>query len=198
LTVMSNRICRVGGSGRNKGVTLLELIVALFILGLAILPLITSFGQSYALSTKQIEQETALKIAEAAGSKLMAVRFEDLNKPPVAIDIPFDVETADGISSGKIALSGSPANGAGSLDIGRMNYKIGVAVTRDFEGDNTNPKALSFQYYKDPVSAGVGPLPSYVATYACSDDFLRIDIVVRYGNPPQSISLTTYRGDLKR
>jgi hypothetical protein len=165
--------------------------MAIVIVGLALLPILQTFSQSYVLATKQHEQQAALKIAEAVLNKAMGVRFAELNGPATAQNIPLDIQTQEGTLSGILEMAGNPAFGSGSVRLGRMTYGIQLETARQFTGTpynpGTNPNMLTYHFHDGAPE-----------TYYCPDDVLRLFVRVRFGNPAAEVTLTTYRTDLHR
>ncbi len=181
--------------------------MATMLLALAAFPLIRSFSQSYEVATRQVEQESTAKIAEAAMNKLLSVRFDDLNSAIPAVSVPFEVETPSGPVAAKIDLAGAPAQGTGTFIIGGTTSRVGVAVRRAFTGHRgimtpaATAKALTFSYAVPAVSIGLPPPPPpglVVATYACPDDFLGILVRVSSGRGDRELRLSGFRGDMRR
>jgi len=181
--------------------------MAALLLALAAVPLIQSFSQSYEIATRQVEQETIAKVAEAALNKLMSGRFDDLNAAVVKVAVPFEIQTPAGPVSAKIDLLGSPAQGTGTFVISGIPYRVQVAVARMFAGHHgvltpaATAKALTFSYAAPANTMGLPPPPPpglVVATYSCPDDFLRILVKVTSGRGDREMRLITCRGDMRR
>lgn len=186
---------------------MVEVLLAMFIMALAVLPLFRTFSQSYALATKQSEQQMALKIAEAAINKLLAVQFAQLSGDAPPEDVPFEVQAPSGAVGGVLALvpgGGSLCTiGTASLQLGgRKEFSVQVQVEREFEGRAMGappvigPKTLLFSYCEDSyVDAAI---PMIVQQYACSDHLLRISVNVTFGLPQMTLALHTFRVDMNR
>ncbi|HNW35247.1 MAG TPA: hypothetical protein PKM25_09975 [Candidatus Ozemobacteraceae bacterium] len=191
----------------RAGISLIEILMAALFLAMAAFPLIRSFSQSHEIATRQVEQETTAKVAEAALNKLMSGRFDDLNAAVVTVAVPFEIQTPSGPASATIDLLGSPAQGTGTFVISGTPYRVQVAVERAFTGHHgaltpaASANALTFSY---AVPAGIPGLPPppppglAVATYSCPDDFLRILVKVTAGRSNREMRLITYRGDMRR
>ena len=61
---------------KRTGVSLVEIIVALLILALAAIPAVGTFSTYYSASTKQMEQEMALKIAESVINLMHTISYD--------------------------------------------------------------------------------------------------------------------------
>lgn len=171
----------------RRAISLIELMVALVLVGIAIIPIIPVFTQSYVSSSRQIDQEMAIKIAEATVNQMGAVRFDQLINAGGGVAVPLRYEVPGGTVNTTLTLSGSPSTGSASFKIARTPYEVGVGVTKLYDAV-ANP--LVFSYY-DAFSCKV-------ATYACPDDFLKIDVMVKYqpGDIPVIASLTSLRANL--
>ena len=170
-----------------RGLSLIELMVAMVLVGIAIMPIIPVFTQSYVSSSRQVDQEMAIKIAEATVNQMMSVRFDLLNNPGAGTVVPLRYEVPHGTVNIGLSLVGSPAMGTASFQIAKTPFQVGVSVTRLFDVV-ANPMVLS---YYDAFA-------NRVATYCCPDDFLKVDVAVEYqpGNVPVVASLTTFRANL--
>jgi hypothetical protein len=203
------------------GVTLAEILLAMLILGMAVLPIIRAFSQSYALAGRRLDQEIALKMAEATLNTLMGVKFDTLDKPSGDSTIPMRFETP---SNPNLAVdfplgpSGSdgPAQGTLALTVGKSTFTIEAKVIRVFQGvpphvtppTSPDPPLLYLTYpYNEygPIAAGTGlvdyaPIASHVASYTCPDNFLGIQVHVRYSvnNLPQEFSTCSFRSNLNQ
>ncbi|HNV70850.1 MAG TPA: type II secretion system protein [Candidatus Ozemobacteraceae bacterium] len=173
--------------GRQHGISLIELMVALVLVGIAVIPVIPVFTQSYVSSSRQVDQEMAIKIAEATVNQMGAVRFDHLNNPGVGVSVPLRYEVPGGTVNASLNLSGSPGTGSASFKIAKTPYEVGVSVTRLFDAVS-NPLVF---YYFDAFAGKI-------ASYACPDDFLKIDVLVQYqpGDVPVIASLTSFRANL--
>lgn len=187
-------------TSRARGLTMPEVLVAIAIMAIAVFPLIRAFSQSYGLASKQAFQEQALKIGEAVLAKLLAVRFEMLDQPSGVAVVPFEVIHPSGTLNGTLELAGSPALGSGSLDTGKVTYRIETRTTREYAGPAGGPQALMFSYVlpmpPPPPAPPFPPVPT-LATYSCPDPFLKLEVTVSYaeGLP---VKLATFRADLRR
>ncbi len=203
----------------GKGVTLVEVLIAMFIFGLSVLPIISTFSQSFTLASKQVDQEMGLKIAEAAMNKVCAVEFGALDTQksgPANTPLPFEIQTPAGMVNTVINLGSSnlsTAAGGGMVTIGKTEFRINVSTSKEFEGFSfpvvtppTNALVYSFPDLT-PLNPPAGlpffpPPPDFppgaiIASYSCPQSFLKINVDVTYGDPRRTISLTSFRADLR-
>ncbi|MBI3038606.1 hypothetical protein HYY75_06070 [bacterium] len=183
----------------KSGVTLLEILLSLVILLLAILPIIQTFTQSYQLTGRQIQQETAVKVAEAAINKLMATRFDFLDNAstPVIVPLLLDLPGAPGIQA-DLRLEGNPAQGTGTFSFVNIPFKIIVEVNHLFKGPAGSPNSLWLSYAFNKFDDVNVPIATYVASYSCPDSFLGMNVRVRYTVNNQTVEtvLNTCRANL--
>ena len=173
-----------------RGLSLVEVLVALFLITMIILPIMKSLPQSFGLAGRQADQEIAIKIGESAVNTLLAVPFEVVNGTPGPKAIPFEVQTGSGTLPTQLLIDG--ANGTGSVRIGRTDFLISIALEPEYRGPPQASTALVFGFM-DPVS----PTPG-LASYACPDPFIRIQVNVEYGQRGVPVSLATFRADLRQ
>ncbi len=195
----------------NKhAVTLVELTIALFILSMAILPAVGTFSTYFTTSTKQMEQEMALKIAESVINLFQTVSYELIQEN--AIDsLPLDIQTPDGTIKGTLVFKKNPDKVVGQsadgqslgidnnsylqaysedIQINRVKYKVEVNVVRIFRPQipsNPHRDALDFTYYDNTASE---PLK-----YSSQDNAFIFNVTVKFGkaNP---IKLSSFRVDM--
>ncbi|MBF0545383.1 MAG: hypothetical protein HQM08_13165 [Candidatus Riflebacteria bacterium] len=175
----------------------MEILVALSIAGMAIFPMLRFYSQTYILASKQVEQENALKIAEAAINKIMGIAYSELNNNPEifpGINLPFNLQTQDGTCAFSISLSGSPMCGKGNVRIGKTDYEISLNTKRLFSGPGGAPSSMKLSYASFKPAATP---PVEINFYSCPDDSLKVSIIVKYGEPPQNVSLCIFRPDLR-
>ncbi len=182
---------------KKRGVSLAEILMALLILALAVLPAVGSFSTYYGTATRQMEQEIALKLGEAVINVLMTVNYPDLVLGNIT-DVPIMVQLPAGELAANISFDGNVGTGS-AIAIGRANFDISTSVTRAFEGQSIMAPhfdAMELKYFA-PLPGPGGVPPGKIATYSCFDDLLTINVVVNYGgaNP---ITLSTFRADLTR
>ena len=195
----------------NKhAVTLVELIIAMFILSLAILPAVGTFSTYFSTSTRQMEQEMALKIAESVINLFQTVSYELIQER--AIDsLPLDIQTPDGTVKGTLVFKNNPDKIVGEsadgkslgvdnnsylqacsedIHINRRKYKVEVNVVRVFRPQvpsTPHKEALDFTYYDCTASETV--------KYSCQDNAFVFNVTVKFGkaNP---IKLSSFRVDM--
>ncbi|MBF0409112.1 MAG: hypothetical protein HQM10_17320 [Candidatus Riflebacteria bacterium] len=184
---------------KTNAFSMIEVVLAIVITVMAVLPMIKAFSQSYSLSSKQIDQENALKIAESAMNKLMVVAFSDLNNNPETnpgISIPFEFQTQNGLNSFSVNMRGSPMCGTGSVSLGKTIYEISVVIRRIFSGPNASPQAINFAYHKH-VPDSMPPVFE-VASYSCPDDALHINVNVKYSGNQNTFKISSLKTDLRK
>ena len=149
---------------RRAGLSLIEILMALFILTIAVLPAIGTFSGYYGVATRQMEQEMALKLGEAVVNVLMTANYS-LLKDGAIPSLPLNIQTPSGSFAGTLTFAGSYASGT-PVTIGKTRYIIGAEVKKIFLAqDITAPhnNALEFSWISPdapPVpSAGAAPPP---------------------------------------
>ena len=189
----------------RRGVSLVEILVALVIMALAILPAIGAFSTSYGTATRQIEQETALKLGAAVVNVLLSANYDKLITGTLGT-VPLNIQTPTGAFSGSLEFTGMTASST-SVAIGRATYSISARVATVFRAQNIDTPhndALVFgfrDFAAPPVPPGPPPPPpappAPVATYSCFDDLVCIKVRVDYGQR-EAIDLETFRADMSR
>ncbi|HNS08471.1 MAG TPA: prepilin-type N-terminal cleavage/methylation domain-containing protein [Candidatus Ozemobacteraceae bacterium] len=187
---------------RRAGLSLIEILMALFILTIAVLPAIGTFSGYYGVATRQMEQEMALKLGEAVVNVLMTANYS-LLKDGAIPSLPLNIQTPSGSFAGTLTFAGSYASGT-PVTIGKTRYIIGAEVKKIFLAqDITAPhnNALEFSWISPdapPVpSAGAAPPPPPVATYSCFNDLICLKVTVDFGGA-KPIELATFRADMAR
>ena len=179
----------------NQGITLVEVLIALLILMGTILPVISAFSKYYGTSSKQLDQEIALKITEATMNKLLSAKFSSLNSSGSNIEFPLNFETPAGIFSGLFKFSGNDGY-SNDIKLGANVYKITAKTSKLFIGQDPlavpPPTALAsgalvFRYAED----------TSVKTYICTDDMISIQMNTKYGkNQTKTLQIITLRADM--
>ncbi|PKL50283.1 MAG: hypothetical protein CVV42_03240 [Candidatus Riflebacteria bacterium HGW-Riflebacteria-2] len=184
------------------GVSLVEILVALVIMALAILPAIGAFSTSYGTATRQIEQETALKLGEAVINVLLTVNYNKLLEGSLDT-IPLNIQTPSGEFKGSLEFSGMTASST-AVAIGRASYSVSVWVNTVFRAQNIETPhndALVFGFRDFEAPPGPPPVPpappAPVATYSCFDDLVCVKVRVDYGQR-EAVDLETFRADMSR
>lgn len=180
---------------RQRGVSLPEILMALLILAVAVLPAVGAFTRYYGVATRQMDQEIALKLGEAVINVLMTVNYTRLSQGMIP-NIPLNVQLPSGAYTGSLNFSGMEATGT-SIVIGKVDYRISASVTPVFRAQNIDVPhfdALEFKFYEKLPGPGGAP-PGEIATYSCFDDLLAINVSVKYG-PGAPIRLSTFRTDM--
>ena len=176
------------------GITLIEILIALIILVVTVLPVISVFSKYYGVSSKQLSQEVALKITEAAMNELLSARFSSLDGG--SLSIPLNLETSAGRFSGTFNFSGHKGS-SNKIKLGVTTYQLVASTTKIFEAQDPlgapNPKALVFRYLTDTG----GPSPT-IATYACTDDMISIEMGIKYGKFNKKLDIVTFRADMSK
>ena len=201
-----SRTSRLKSSVSSRcGVSLVEILVALVIMALAILPAIGAFSTSYGTATRQIEQETALKLGEAVVNVLLTVNYDKLLSGNLGT-VPLNIQTPSGDFKGSLEFSGTTASST-SVAIGRATYSVSAWVNRVFQAQNIEAPhndALVFEFRNFDLPPGPPPPPppppappAPVATYSCFDDLVCIKVRVDYGQR-EAVDLETFRADMSR
>ncbi len=177
----------------RSGLSLVEVLMAFFIISIAVLPAIGTFSGYYGVATRQMEQEMALKLGEAVINVLMTTTYSELKDGSVT-SIPLNIQTPSGSVEGALNFAGFNASGT-PVTIGKTSYSISARITKVFLAQNIftpHDKALEFSWNL-PESAP--PAPPKIATYSCRDDLLCIKVSVDYGGA-KPFELATFRADM--
>ncbi|MFZ5951792.1 MAG: type IV pilus modification PilV family protein [Candidatus Rifleibacteriota bacterium] len=196
------KLCR----SNRSGVTLVEIMMAIVILALAVLPVIGTFSKFYGTASRQLEQETALKISEATMNKLMSHRYSELVTGS-SFNLALDFQTPAGVLTGSLSFGGSTGS-SGPIKIGNVTYNITAEVEKVFIAQDIltpHPNAMELKYAMDPTDPAAPPAPpipgppplAVIATYSCSDDLIMIKLKVNYGGP-KDVELVSFRADMSR
>ncbi len=179
----------------TQGITLIEITVAIFILGVAAIPMIGLFIGYYDGATRQLEQDVALKIAESTLSVLMNTKYSDLAHGTIGT-LEVEVTTEEGLHPIKLMFTKNKSEDA-KIKIGRNTYDVKAQVEKVFEGFNfqTNKNAktncATFNYLDLRDSK------PKTSQYKSFDDLLTLVVEVGYGgNVP--IVLSSFRADMVR
>lgn len=179
----------------KRGLSLAEILMALLILAMAVLPAIGTFSQYYGTATRQMDQEIALKLGEAVINVLMTVTYGPLAHGKIP-SIPLNIQLPSGAYSGSLDFDGYLATGT-ALNIGKARFSISASVTTVFRAQNIKTPhldAMELSYMgKWPGPGGVPP--GEIATYSCFDDLIVIRVSVDYGGG-QPVELATFRADM--
>lgn len=186
---------------KNRGITLVEICIALLVLALAILPTIGTFSTFYGTASKQMEQEMGLKLAEAVINKLNSVSY-DLLLDKALGEMPIDIQAPDGTLTGSINFTEStgPAVMTGScnnIQINKTKYLIDVEIFKLFEGPTesmgniTTDNSLIYQYLGKNLESDT----LEKMTYICSDNMYLFNVTVKFGKT-QPITLSAFRADM--
>jgi len=183
-----NRSISATESGR-RGLSLVELLMAFFLIALIILPIMRALPQSFGIASRQADQEIAIKIGESTVNTLLAVPFEVVSGSPGTRHVPFDLQTGSGTIPVSLQIAG--LLGTGSVRIGRTDYLIRITLKPEYSGPPPAPSALVFGFAAPPPAAGI-------ASYACPDLFMMIRVDVEYGQRGVPVKLATFRADLRQ
>ncbi len=193
---------------RKSGVSLVEILIAMLILALAILPAVGTFSSYYGSSTRQMEQEMALKIAEATVNLLNSVSFEMFIDETITVaPLSLDIQTPDGSYNGKLyfkkGLESDPSKygftGTTStvesekLKINRVEYKIKVEAQRIYQAQvisAPHDNAMGLNYF----AVGEDGTPT-TERYECFDDMYIFNVEVAFGNA-FPIRISSFRTDM--
>ncbi len=197
------RISLISCPSRRAGLSLVEILMALFILTIAVLPAIGAFSGYYGVATRQMEQEMALKLGEAVVNVLMAANYSELKDGAIP-PLPLNIQTPSGSFAGTLTFTGGYASGS-AVTIGKTKYVVGAEVKKVFLAQNISAphnNALEFSWISPdapPVPAGGGalPPPPPVATYSCFNDLICLKVTVDFGGA-KPVELATFRADMAR
>ncbi len=187
---MSETTCQA-----RAGMSLVEILMALFILTIAVLPAIGTFSGYYGVATRQMEQEMALKLGEGVINVLMTTTYSDLVKGTLT-NLPLNIQTPSGTFVGTLNFTGESATSTPIL-IGKTSYIVGAEVKKVFLAQNIDTphnNALLFSWQLPETASAATPV---IATYSCRDDLLCIKVSVNYGGQNQ-FKLATFRADMTR
>lgn len=179
---------------KKTGLSLVEILVALMILALAVLPAIGSFSKYYGVASSQMEQEIALKLGEAVINIMLSTTYSDLVKGTLT-NLPLNIQLPSGSFAGNLAFVDGNATGT-PITIGRAKYIIGAEVKTIFRGQNLNAPHADAMEFTWQIPLPPGP-PPVVASYSCFDDLLCIKVTVAYSGA-SPIELATFRADMTR
>ncbi len=195
---------------KKSAVSFVEIITALFILTLAILPAVGTFSSYYSLSTRQMEQEMALKIAESVINLMNTVSY-DMIIDKTLNSVPLNIQTPNGTVQGTLIFKevdprtiGLSADGntprhpdnihlqgvCEEIQINRIKYQVVVNVIREFRPQNLNTQhneAMDFYYYDYAASDSV--------RYSSFDFAFVFNVMVSFGNA-KPIKLSSFRADM--
>lgn len=192
----------------KSGITLVEILVSLLILALAILPAVGTFSSYYGSATRQMEQEMALKIAEATVNLLNSVSFETfIDETITATPLSLDIQTPDGAFNGKLyfkkgienhpeqyGFTGTTSNvESEKLKINRVEYTIKVEAKRVYQAQiisAPHDKALGLNYL---VVEDDGTTST--ERYECFDDMYVFNVEVGFGKSTP-IRVSSFRTDM--
>lgn len=177
----------------NKGMTLVEVLMALVILMLTIIPIIAAFSKYYGVSSKQLDQEIALKITEAAINKLLSAKFSSLNGA-ADINFPLNLQTPAGTFSGQFHFEDHNGK-SNKIKLGANSYQLFASTSQVFEAQKlvpfvANPNSLQFRYIDDTSGTPVH------STYYCTDVMIAIQMDITYGKKENKLSMVTFRADM--
>ncbi len=198
---------------KKYGVTFIEILIALFILALAILPAVGTFSTYYTSATRQMEQEMALKIAESVVNLMQTISYEQL-ADGVAFPMQLDIQTSDNTIPCILSLVENSEKeidyGDGTkafvlysvkcdnIQINRIKYNINVDIVKAFEEhdiavtSNNNINYMSFIYY-DNLSESESAEP--IKKYNSFDPAFIFNVSVGFGKA-KPIKLSAFRADM--
>ncbi|HMM60292.1 MAG TPA: prepilin-type N-terminal cleavage/methylation domain-containing protein [Candidatus Rifleibacterium sp.] len=188
---------------RRAGLSLVEILMALLILTIAVLPAIGAFSGYYGVATRQMMQEMALKLGEAVVNVLMTANYSELKEGAIPA-LPLNIQTPSGSFSGTMSFAGGYASGT-PVTIGKTKYIIGAEVKKIFLAQNIGTphnNALEFSWISPdapppPFGGGAAPPPPPIATYSCFNDLICLKVTVDFGGA-KPIELATFRADMAR
>ena len=185
---------------RVSAFSLIEIMMAMLILGLAVLPVIQVFSKTYYTASRQYEEALALKIAEAIMNKASAWKFKDLEAPPgsytlpVQVYLPADHSLPAAKFTGALGMNGTPACGRGEIKYKSTTYKMRLDTEILYSGPPDGGSAMVFSFTSPLASPGTTVVD--VATYACPDTFLKMAVTVEYGKLGKKLHLISFRANL--
>lgn len=195
---------------KKSGVSLVEIIVALLILALAALPAVGTFSTYYSTSTRQMEQEMALKIAESVVNLMNTLSY-DMIIDKTLKTVPLDIQTPDGTVQGTLNFAepdppmfGLSADGktpkhpdnlhlrgyCDDIQINRVKYRIEVNIIKEFRSQNykvPHDGAMDFYYFDFSTSETL--------RYSSFDPAFVFNITVGFGKA-KPIKLSSFRADM--
>ena len=192
---------------KKTGITLIEVLIALIILALAVLPAVGTFSTYFSTATRQMEQEMALKIAESVVNLLQTLSFETFLHGSMD-DCALDIQTPDGLVSGALKFTPVDVNMLTGLvrprkcfvgesepiKINRVDYKIEVEIYRCFVPqfiNSPNEDDMIFAYFDTEET----DKSKTIKTYDSFDDGYIFNVTVKYGKATP-IKLSTFRTDM--
>ena len=198
---------------KKSGVSLVEIIVAFLILALAALPAVGTFSTYYSASTKQMEHEMALKIAESVINLMNTVSYDMIIDKSLNT-VPLDIQTPNGTVQGNLVFKsvyfkaldedGNTPQHPDNLhlrgicediQINRIKYNITVDIIREFRPQIKNPQkshkeAMDFYYFDYSESK--------LAKYSSFDFAFVFNVTVGFGKKTKPIRLSSFRADMVR
>lgn len=196
---------RVHSAVGRWGVTLIEVVVASFLAALVLVPLLIVFGQSHGLTVRQVDLEIARKLAEAALSQMMSVKYQLLENAGGGISVPFNLEIPGvGMTNISLPLSGSPAQGQTSVTVVNSTFQVRVEIGVLYRGIHSPPLSpppprLKFVFstlaYTVPNSTAMATVTQEIEL---PDSVLTVVVTVDYpsGSERKQLILSTCRADL--
>ncbi len=179
----------------RAGMSLVEILMALFILTIAVLPAIGTFSGYYGVATRQMDQEMALKLGEGVINVLMTTTYSDLVLHKLT-SLPLNIQTPSGTFVGTLNFSGDSATSS-AIVIGKTSYTVGAEIKRVFEAQNIDTPHKNAMEFSWQLPDSVSASGAVIATYSCRDDLLCIKVSVSYGGQNQ-FKLATFRADMTR
>ena len=161
---------------RRRGFTIVELILAITIVGVALAGVATVFVTTSRSSADAMAQQQAQFIAEAYLEEILRQQFFDPDEDKVCPSPEGSRSSFDSVCDYRNISNQAPANAAGSAIPTLSNYKVTVTVTRDdstsLNGLNNNTGASLYRVMRVDVIV-TGPnntsitLSGYRTNYNC-------------------------------
>lgn len=136
---------------KQRGVTLIELVICIVLLGIAASAMLTAFGNMMASSSDPLWHNKSLKLGQLFLDEILGKAYDDatpLGGLPVAAVIDCNAlgpEEADRASFDDVddyhGIENVPENLLDNLDSSYANYSVKVSVTCD--GDNAGASVFS-------------------------------------------------------
>lgn len=172
---------------RIRGVTLIELIVTIVVLGVAATGILYTMAINTRSSADPMVQEQAILIAEAYMEEILLKKFLDPSNGTTSVCPPAEATRAqyDNVCDYNLPTTGSV--GAGLTDIGARNV-INATPIPGLESYNVSVNVAS------DTGVAIGPPASSITNTATSVRVLRVDVRVTHTSIPDvDVVLTAYR-----
>ncbi len=187
----------------NSGFTLIEILVAILIAGITLLPTLDVLIKSYGLTNRQMDEGFALNLADSALNTIKTTRFTTLSdafssNQVVKMDIKFPGEAVSRtfdlpVGTEKPSFKGVKLNHQGS----NADYFIKVELKR-IAGEADGVSTI-FNYGKCGYKGGIGAsVSTFTAKYTTTEEIFTIWATVTciQGKSERKFILSTCIADL--